>query len=210
VRREEHGLASHGLVHAWPWRVIEHDGARLTAELEYTAAELLAGFPFPHTLRAEITLHDARLAYTTTLIARDEPVPVAFGYHPYFAPPAAPRAQWHLELPAAERVVTDDRLLPTGEREPFPGFTGPLGQRVFDDGFAALPDGTTYAVTASDRRIAVTLEHGYGFAQVFAPAEFDVVCLEPMTAPANALASGEFAVAEPGRPYTARFTIEVG
>jgi galactose mutarotase-like enzyme len=50
---------------------------------------------------------------------------------------------------------------------------------------------------------------GYPCAQVFAPLEKDVICFEPMTAPADALRSVAFAVAEPGSPYHAAFTITV-
>ena len=52
-------------------------------------------------------------------------------------------------------------------------------------------------------------EAGYPCAQVFAPRGKDLVCFEPMTAPANALRTGAFPVAAPGRPYTAAFSIEV-
>ena len=39
-------------------------------------------------------------------------------------------------------------------------------------------------------------------AQVFAPPDIDVVCFEPMTAPANALRTGEgLPFAYPGAPY---------
>jgi aldose 1-epimerase len=44
---------------------------------------------------------------------------------------------------------------------------------------------------------------------VFAPPDKPLVCFEPMTAPANALRSGAFAVASPGAPYTAVFEIAV-
>ena len=53
------------------------------------------------------------------------------------------------------------------------------------------------------------LESGYPCAQVFAPPDKDLICFEPMTAPADALRTGAFAVAAPGRPYRAAFTIAV-
>ena len=39
--------------------------------------------------------------------------------------------------------------------------------------------------------MAVEFDAGYPFAQVYAPADAGFVCLEPMTAPANALISGD-------------------
>ena len=45
--------------------------------------------------------------------------------------------------------------------------------------------------------------------QIFAPINDDVVCIEPMAAPTNALRKGGYNVAVPGRPATATFTIKV-
>src|SRR3954447_17779084 len=62
VRCEEHGLPIHGLLSGSPhWRIPsvapERDRARLTAELVFDAhPELLAAFPFPHTLGIEAVL----------------------------------------------------------------------------------------------------------------------------------------------------------
>jgi aldose 1-epimerase len=60
------------------------------------------------------------------------------------------------------------------------------------------------------RRIAVRFDEGYRFAQVFAPAEDDVVCFEPMVAPTNALVSGDgLTVVPPGGRYVAAFSVTV-
>src|SRR5690348_13379419 len=62
VRCEEHGLPIHGLLSgSRHWRVqgTSHDGgrARLSAVLDFAAhLELLAAFPFPHTLRLDAAL----------------------------------------------------------------------------------------------------------------------------------------------------------
>jgi aldose 1-epimerase len=58
--------------------------------------------------------------------------------------------------------------------------------------------------------IAVELLSGYGYAQVFAPAGASFVALEPMTAPANALASGSgLRIVEPGGRFEAAFRIRI-
>ena len=60
------------------------------------------------------------------------------------------------------------------------------------------------------RRLAVEFRSGYPYAQVFAPAGEEFICFEPMTAPVNALRSGEgLRFAEPGRPFTAEWILEV-
>ena len=49
---------------------------------------------------------------------------------------------------------------------------------------------------------------GYSYAQVFAPAGQEFICFEPMTAPTNALNSGDgLTVLEPGESYRAAFRI---
>lgn len=58
--------------------------------------------------------------------------------------------------------------------------------------------------------VAVVLGDGYRYAQVFAPADADFVCLEPMTAPVNALVAGGYALVPPAESLTARFTLHAG
>ena len=53
-------------------------------------------------------------------------------------------------------------------------------------------------------------EQGYPLAQVYAPPGEDYICFEPMTAPTNALVSGErLQLVAPGEEYNARFSISV-
>ena len=61
--------------------------------------------------------------------------------------------------------------------------SGPLGARTFDDAYVAPPDGAPFALAGGGRRIELAFLAGYPYAQVFAPAEDDVVAFEPMTAP---------------------------
>ena len=51
---------------------------------------------------------------------------------------------------------------------------------------------------------------GYPEAQIYAPSTLDVICFEPMTAPVNALASGDgLRLVAPGELFTAAFSIAV-
>ena len=81
----------------------------------------------------EVRLRGPRLDVRTTLRASgDVPVPVAFGYHPYFQLPGVPRRSWQVEAPVRRRARLDERFLPTGESEPSRIESGALGDRVFD------------------------------------------------------------------------------
>lgn len=212
--RDPNGLPIHGLLSAHPgWEVAEATDGRLRASFDFAAqADLLAAFPFPHELEMDVTLHGTTLRVATALRATgDVAVPVSFGYHPYFTLPGAERQAWEVQLPVREHLVVDDRMIPTGEREaPQGAHDGPLGDRTFDDGYT-VAEGARFALAGGGRRIEVTFEEGYPIAVVYAPDDDDVVCFEPMTAPTNALGSGEgLRTVAPGETFRAVFSVTVG
>lgn len=213
VRRDPAGLPIHGLLAASPYWEEEHvNGTTLKASLDFGAhPELLSAFPYPHRVEMEVRLTEAALTVTTVVTPTDDrPVPISFGFHPYLVLPGVPREDWRVTIPAAERLVLDDRLIPTGEQRPVSGIDDqPLRERTFDDGFAALAR-PEFALAGGGRRIVVRFLEGYPFAQVYAPPDYDTVCFEPMTAPADALRSGRgLQVAEPGTSYRAAFSITI-
>jgi aldose 1-epimerase len=55
--------------------------------------------------------------------------------------------------------------------------------------------------------LSVLFGAGYPYAQVYAPPGAGFACLEPMTAPTNALVAGDYPVVRPGESFTARFSI---
>src|SRR5207248_11665930 len=115
------------------------------------------------------------------------------------------------ELPVCQHLVGDDRRIPTGEREPASGVEpGPVGARTFDDAYAGIEQGARFALAGGGRRIEVGFEEGYPMAVVYAPSEEDVICFEPMTAPTNALVSGDgLRWVAPGEELAARFSVSV-
>jgi galactose mutarotase-like enzyme len=84
-----------------------------------------------------------------------------------------------------------------------------LGDKLFDDGFDQVAEGSVFAVSGGGRRLEVCFEQGYPAAQVFAPASETVICFEPMTAPTDALRRGGYRSARPGAPDTTVFSIRV-
>jgi aldose 1-epimerase len=218
VARDEHGLPIHGLLGGSPhWQVrraaANGNGAwALTAELDFGAhPELLEAFPFPHRLALDVALRRRTLTVRTTLTPTGEhPVPVAFGFHPYLRLPNVPREHWHVELPAMRHLELDARAIPTGASRPVAAQAGPLGQRTFDDAYADVPAGAEFVLAGGGRRVTVRFQEGFPVAQVFAPAADEVVCFEPMTAPTNALASGDgLSFVAPGERYCAAFSIAI-
>lgn len=215
LRRDPNGLPIHGLLGASPFWTLAPEGeedADLVATLDFGAhPELLASFPFPHRLRLAIALRGDTLTLATTLTATGVvPVPVSFGFHPYLRLPGVPRAAWRVELPALEHLRLDGNGIPTGEREPVAATALTLGERGFDDGYAGVAPGAAFALVGGGRRLTARFDEGYAAAQLFAPTSDDVVALEPMTAPANALVSGDgLRTVAPGTSFTATFSIAV-
>jgi aldose 1-epimerase len=217
IHQDPNGLPIHGLLAASPyWELVGTDAdftsARLLAHLDYAAhPELLEGFPFPHELRIEVNLQGPTLTLRTALAASgDVAVPVSFGYHPYIQLPDVERADWHVEIPATEQLVLDDRMIPTGATEPVTIELGPLGDRTFDDAYTGLGEHPRFVVAGGGRRVTVEFVDCYPYAQVYAPADDDVICFEPMTAPTNALISGEnLPLVAPGDTLSATFSITV-
>jgi galactose mutarotase-like enzyme len=216
VRPDPNGLPIHGaLAAAEDWDVTDcgadADSAWVAATLDYGRRDdRLAVFPFPHELALEMRVRDDAIEVTTTLTATGETdVPLAFGWHPWLAAPGAPRAEWRLGLPRREQRALDDRGLPTGERAERPAEDEPLAQRVLDDSFSVDED-ARFTLAGGGREIVAEWTGGYRFAQVFAPAELDVVCLEPMMAPVAALSTGdELPLCAPGATASAGFRIRV-
>jgi aldose 1-epimerase len=218
LRLDGAGLPMHGLLSAASgWEIRAHeptaDGARLAAAFDFAAREdLMAAFPFEHELLLEAEVAGPRLMIATTVRATGAAaVPIAFGFHPYLRLPGVPRGDWEVEVPVREQLLLDAAMLPTGGRAAVQIAPGPLGSRTFDDAFAAPPDGAPFALAGGGRRIELAFLSGYPYAQVFAPAEDDVVAFEPMTAPTNALvdAGPQLPLLAPGDAFTAAFAISV-
>jgi aldose 1-epimerase len=210
LRLEEHGLPIHGLQPSGLRWEVEERADRLRASAEFDG-ERLEGFPYPHRLAVDVTLADDGLTLETTLTPTTAtPVPVAFGYHPYLTLPGAPRPEWEVDIPVNRRLLVDDSMIPTGEAET-PDFRhGALEGRSLDDGYELPERPRPFTVSAAGRRLGVEFLEGYTHAQAFAPAGQDLICFEPMTAPANALISHDgLRLAAPGEPFTAGFRITV-
>ena len=216
LRLDSAGLPMHGLLSAARgWQVERHesvdDGALLAARFDFAAHdELMAAFPFAHALLFEATLAGPTLTIATTIRATDDgPVPIAFGYHPYLRLPGVARADWEIEVPVHQQLRLDAEMLPTGELVVAQVHAGPLGARTFDDAYVAPEGSAPFVLAGGGRRIELALLEGYPYAQVFAPADDDVIAFEPMTAPANALVAGGPALrlVAPGDSFRATFSI---
>lgn len=205
-----HGVRLRGAAWTTEASTVE-DAALVSGTLDLAADRALrAALPWPHRLTVTHRLDDRGLAVTTTVVSTgDVPVPIAFGFHPYVALPDAPRSAWILRADVRERLELDERMLPTGRRSPVGPFDGPLGDRSLDDGYAmAAPGGLS--VAGPRHRVEIALDRTYPFAQIYAPPGRDLIALEPMTAPTDALATRrDLPEVEPGGEFSAVFRVNV-
>ena len=121
--------------------------------------------------------------------------------------------------PGVAGVRTDEHGVPIhGVLAAYPGWvvteewaggTAPLEGRELDHGFDQVDDGALFVLAGGDRRVEVTFEKGYPAAQLFAPSADDLIAVEPMAAPTDALRRENYRVAAPGEPDTSRFSIRV-
>ena len=82
-------LSQHGFVRRMPWDVIAQDGNSITLQL-LSDEETRKDFPFDFELRLKAEVTGNRLTHTFTVINKgDNPLPTAYGTHPYFQIPQA-------------------------------------------------------------------------------------------------------------------------
>jgi galactose mutarotase-like enzyme len=212
VHTDPSGLPIHGLAAASPlWEVLDERPSALHARLIWDpSSELAAGFPFAHVLHLAVRIAEGRLEVVTALVATGaDPVPVAFGFHPYLRLPGIERERWHLTLPVTSMMVLDERRLPTGESVPVHIPPAPLGDRTFDDAFDGLAEPADFELAGGGRRLRLRFVEGYRFAQVYAPPDSDVISFEPMTAPVDPFRSDRTLLLPPGGRHRARFDIAI-
>jgi aldose 1-epimerase len=217
---DPNGLPIHGALPGHlRWSVQTGSPAeRLTARLAWNASELLELFPFEHELVIEAEVASGGLSLTTTVRATGSvPVPAAFGFHPYLRIPGSSRRDWQIALGASERLVLDEQMIPTGAQEPLAPREFVLGDQSWDDALGTLDSAGTggegrarFQVSDAETTLVVAFEEGFDYAQVYAPPGHDYICFEPMTAPTNALNSGEgLVLVAPGEEYRTRWSIAV-
>ena len=201
---DDTGLPIHGTMTATAWDVVDVAPSRAEARFDTAVHwDQLAAFPFPHALEVIAEVDRSSLVVTTTLRPTGRiPVPVSFGWHPYFVV----GDDWRLDLPACRRIVLDERMLPTGSYEAQPATSEFLRESAYDDHYE-LGDDRSLALRGPDGEVVLEFGDGYRFAQVFAPIDAGFACLEPMTARTNALVDGGFETVAPGDAFTATFTV---
>ena len=184
------------------WEVVEArsdaQSAWVTSRLEFYRHPLwMAQFPFAHTIEITHRLQDGVLEVTTTLHNLSvDAMPVAIGFHPYFALSDAARDDWTIALGARiEWLLAPDKI-PTGETRPIEALlpnpkAAPLKDYDLDHVFGDLvrdPSGrAVMSVTGKSQKLEVIFGPNYRSAVVWAPKGREFICFEPMAGITDAL-----------------------
>lgn len=212
--------AMHGLVAWQPWSVLASTGDAATVG---TVVEARPGYPFRLAAAIDHRLEPGRLRVTLRVRnAGTEPAPFGAGFHPYLAVGARADgevADAELQLPARTELVVDDGGLPTGERRPFDGGIGRIGDRVLDTPITDLDrDADGWARvrlrSAALGALELAVDRSWPWLQVFTGDTLQPgrrrrsVAVEPMTCPPNALADRvDLVVLEPGAEWAGTWTL---
>ena len=194
IRGDQNKNPIHGLLTFSPdWKVTaaeaDGDSARVTSRFEFWKyPDLMAQFPFAHTIEMTFSLREGVLEVRTALenLSAD-PMPVAIGFHPYFQLQDVPRDQWKVHLAARDHLVLSKLLIPMGERKPM-DFADPLPLAgvSLDDVFGGLTrdssERATFSVEGAHEKISVIYGPKYTVAVVYAPQGRPFICFEPMSA----------------------------
>jgi len=196
---DDSGFPVHGLlVNSRAWKVSElaagPEGAVATCRLEFWRhPDLMAQFPFAHTMAVTHRLKDGVLEVETVLENHAlEPMPVSLGYHPFFRLHDAQRESWNTHFPAAEEMPLSATYFPTGTMiplglpEPAP-FSSLKSVYVLPRLHARADGRAEFWVQGKAERITLVQGPKFPVSVIYAPAGEDYICFEPMTATINAL-----------------------
>ena len=180
-------LKQHGFARDLPWEVTD----RVTNELvsltlvlssnDQTRAVYPFEFQLAFTYQLKGNTLEIQQRYTNH---SSEPMPFSTGLHPYFF--TSDKFQLEFEIPASEY---QDQI--TKEVHPFSG-SFDLSRDEIDVAFGQLNDQSTSA-TDTGRQVKITLSYSDLYATVvfWTVKGKDYYCLEPWSAPRNALNTGE-------------------
>ena len=177
--------ANHGRAFLQRWEVLEPGLLR---------TELGEPWPFGGHVLQRFELEEDALTVTLEVHAGERPMPAMAGWHPWFLRRLARGEPARLVFEAEEALVVDDRMIPTGEREPPP-------PRPWNTCFVGVTEGPRIEWPGALRlELSSTFDHWV----VFTEPEH-ALCVEPQSGPPDEPNSAP-RVVEPGAPLVGSYT----
>jgi galactose mutarotase-like enzyme len=196
---KQHGFAR---TESWQVRAVARDSARVSLELD-SSDRTRAQFPWAFHAELDFSLDRTRLRIDFELTNRDStPLPFALGYHPYFS--VEDKAQLRIDTRATRAFDNVAK-----QTRPFTGFdfSAPeVDLHLLDHGSSE-----TALHFGDGARLALHASPEFALWVVWSLMERPFVCVEPWTAPGNALNTGDRLLElEPGATHTSFVELEFG
>ena len=205
VEGRDYTMRRHGFARDLAWQVRARENARGVLVLGHSE-QTLREFPWRFEARLTVTLSGGALRLSFAAENQDtRPMPLHLGYHPYFLVPQANKAAARLDTDATR--AWDNR---TGAPVAFSGLdlTGPeVDLHLLDH---SRP-GTTLHRGPGLRPVELSWSEAFTTVVVWTLTGRDFVCVEPWTAPAGALRTGQgLQTVAPGATFSSEFEIRAG
>jgi len=220
IYRDANHLPLHGLIlKSDKWKITStkatESEASCTAKYSFDDKNLLAIFPFLHDVFLTIKLQGNSIFYTVEINNKsNKAMPVCFGFHPYFS--LKNSSQIYLVTPGAAIAEVDNVLLPTQnfiEKDtlfPFQNDILDIKNQQIDHAFIHHNQDKKYRLITDNYVVEFDLDKHYRVMQIYHPdkAEKPYICIEPMTALADALNHGNYAAIPAGKKFEATFSMK--
>jgi galactose mutarotase-like enzyme len=170
-------LPIHGFGRSLPWTVIEQDSSQISMQLTSNSATRL-NYPFDFTFTATIVASEEMLTYTLTMENRsDEVMPLAPGFHPYFAVRQQDKAKLVVDgLPGFEAAAFDWETNPPDNPNPFPHHVT-----------IQFPDRGTLTIAERPSDAQYLLANLQVWTEPVSAPDHEFVCFEPTVSSEDAL-----------------------
>ncbi|ULJ59486.1 aldose 1-epimerase [Wielerella bovis] len=185
--------AIHGLIYDAEFTVQQThaDAQHASLTLSHTYQHDIYGYPFDYQINITYTLreHGALHLHTEIHNIGDQPLPIADGWHPYFAVDGN-MANWQLHIRSCEQLEFSPALLPTGKRIADATFSQatPIAQTELDNCFVLTEDFSAPAVVLQGEHIQLRImpDAAYPYVQVYTPPQRDCIALENLSSAPDA------------------------
>ncbi len=178
--------ALHGFIQHLPVQisVLQLSQTRAQAQLTYHYSGDRDAYPFPARVTMVYTL-DSSGSLELSMSVHNQAasaVPVGIGWHPYFTL-GEPMDDLQLQLPPSQRVVVDERMLPTSGLEALTSFTAlePIAQTAFDTCYL-LDSANNPAPSVQEVVLwSAQARHGLSIWQISGSGQFNYlqICIPP-------------------------------
>ena len=203
---KSYSLKQHGFARNLPWEVVEQStesSSKLTISLK-SNDETLAVYPFEFQVKFVYELEGKTLKIHQEYINQsDKVMPLSFGFHPYFLVPD--KEKLSLDIPASTYQAKDSTEVVS--------YKGSFDFNEDEIDVALKPlNGSSASITDSSRSLKFNLKWSEDFSTIvfWTVKGKDFVCLEPWSAPRNALNTAEnLTELQPGASCEALVEIDV-